>query len=429
MLSQRIGLAICLVGYVLFTLAWNVSTPALESPDETGHLEYAQFLARHGRLPNLNVDHAGYEAHHPPLYHALLGAVMRVFDAPYINVYPQVNPVGFRSGGPLRSRQFLPIPGKQATWVRLLRLVSLPAGIVTVLATYGIAKVLTQSPHTSLLAASHTAFLPQFTFISASVSNDALVTALASLSFLLMIHIATEDRIHPKKYLVLGLLISLAILTKHSALALLPLAFIVVTVKARSPRRLTRNIAILALVCFIVAGWYLLRNFALYGDPLGTGIQRAILSELIAEKSLRSPYFLDAFPQLLFRSFFGMFGSMNLALPETVYRVYFLIVLVSLMVLILSIVRGRRERLLGWAILFSAPLLLLGAVVYYNLTYSQPQGRFLFPALVPFSTLVGAGAASSSHRVGRIGAQVGMVLFLIAANLQSLWFVMQVYGG
>lgn len=200
MLSQRIGLAICLVGYVLFTLAWNVSTPALESPDETGHLEYAQFLARHGRLPNLNVDHAGYEAHHPPLYHALLGAVMRVFDAPYINVYPQVNPVGFRSGGPLRSRQFLPIPGKQATWVRLLRLVSLPAGIVTVLATYGIAKVLTQSPHTSLLAASHTAFLPQFTFISASVSNDALVTALASLSFLLMIHIATEDRIevYPK---------------------------------------------------------------------------------------------------------------------------------------------------------------------------------------------------------------------------------------
>jgi hypothetical protein len=46
----------------------------------------------------------------------------------------------------------------------------------------------------------------------------------------------------------------------------------------------------------------------------------------------------------------------------------------------------RHTDLLAWA-----ALLVFGEVAYYNLTFIQPQGRYLFPALVPIALFLANG--------------------------------------
>jgi hypothetical protein len=48
-----------------------------------------------------------------------------------------------------------------------------------------------------------------------------------------------------------------------------------------------------------------------------------------------------------------------------------------------------------------ALIVFAAGVVYYNLTYSQPQGRLLFPALGPFAVLLETGLESYCSNVKR----------------------------
>ena len=60
----------------------------------------------------------------------------------------------------------------------------------------------------------------------------------------------------------------------------------------------------------------------------------------------------------------------------------------------------RHKGLLGWA-----ALLVFGEVAYYNLTFIQPQGRYLFPALVPIALFLSTGwwHLASRSTLGPIG--------------------------
>ena len=62
----------------------------------------------------------------------------------------------------------------------------------------------------------------------------------------------------------------------------------------------------------------------------------------------------------------------------------------------------RHKDLLGWT-----ALLVFGEVAYYNLTFIQPQGRYLFPALVPIAIFLSTGwwqlaSRATARPVGRL---------------------------
>jgi hypothetical protein len=190
-------------------------------------------------------------------------------------------------------------------------------------------------------------------------------------------------------------------------------------------------------VAFLVCGWWLIRNMLVYGplDP----VAMVRHDEIVVGQPRWATYDLEAFDyffRILFRSFWGMFGWMGVVLDDGYYILYLVLTVLGVAGLII-----RRERvptpaanmsraesgaqtsdmaasagamnrapttadplgaqfiapLGGRGILHHRPLLLWATVLvfaevaYYNLTFIQPQGRYLFPALVPIALFLARG--------------------------------------
>jgi 4-amino-4-deoxy-L-arabinose transferase-like glycosyltransferase len=122
------------------------------------------------------------------------------------------------------------------------------------------------------------AMVPQFAFVSSSVSNDSLVILCSTaVIYWLARLLATPDAqpISWWEWLVLGLLMGLAALSKLQGLGLLVLIGIVVVWFARRRRSwgiLIEASALVLLPAAAIAGWWYLRNYRLYGDWSGAGL-------------------------------------------------------------------------------------------------------------------------------------------------------------
>jgi hypothetical protein len=163
-----------------------------------------------------------------------------------------------------------------------------------------------------------------------------------------------------------------------------------------SPLRALRWPFIASCVGLLFSGWWLVRNMLVYGllDPLAmtrhdqivVGQPRWLSYDLEA---------LDFFARILFRSFWGMFGWMALVLDDGFYILYLVLMVLGVAGVLVGWIGTRRgassvslrhKDLLAWAV-----LLVFGEVAYYNLTFIQPQGRYLFPALVPIALFLAHG--------------------------------------
>jgi hypothetical protein len=186
--------------------------------------------------------------------------------------------------------------------------------------------------------------------------------------------------------------IALAFLSKVNAMFLAAtFALAVFSESAPWPVRL-RRLGVLGISALIVLPW-LVRNQFLYGDPFANQAMFTAVPMLIDLKPISSPYFLTMFPNVLFRSTVGVFGGMNVWLPEAFYRLYMVFSAIAILGLCWAV--GRRvvsARLT--LILATAPLLAIALVVKLNLTFTQPQGRYLFPALSASAVLVAIGFES-----------------------------------
>jgi hypothetical protein len=99
-----------------------------------------------------------------------------------------------------------------------------------------------------------------------------------------------------------------------------------------------------------------------------------------------------------FHSFWGQFGWMAVPLPSPVYRglaVLSAILVVGFVLWLVTGQQGRRsidpltcQRL---SVLAISALLTISAYIWYNLTFVQHQGRYLFPALIPLATAAALG--------------------------------------
>ncbi|MBN1874245.1 MAG: hypothetical protein JXA33_08435, partial [Anaerolineae bacterium] len=73
-------LAILLTLFTILTLAYSLTTPLFEAPDEVWHYAYTRWLAEGHRLPAMDSDESGasQEVAQPPLYYAIAA----LFSAP-----------------------------------------------------------------------------------------------------------------------------------------------------------------------------------------------------------------------------------------------------------------------------------------------------------------------------------------------------------
>ncbi|MGC9398531.1 MAG: glycosyltransferase family 39 protein [Anaerolineae bacterium] len=407
--------------YLIVGSLYAIYTPLWQVPDEPAHYNYVRALADTHHLPvmesgdydqayierltsegfpaHLSVAALTYEDHQPPLYYLL------------------ATPVYWLSGGSLR----------------VLRLFSLALGGVVVVMTGRIAQLLFPQRKTLVwLAAGLVAFIPQHVAMMAGVNNDALTEALLAL----WLYLALEYLRSNVRPVTLSLVGGALLLTKTTGYVVLPLSLVVLAlrhVRSRLSWRRTARQALLLLIPTLLLGalWWG-RNLAVYGWPDFLGLQRhnAVVvgqprtADWIARDGL-FPFLTDAL-RTTFRSFWGQFGWMGVVVDRRIYLAVGLLSALMLWGFVWHLINGKddtphpRHRdaliLLGCATAFTFAL-----PFWYNLTFVQHQGRYLFPALPALAL----AAALGLHRLAQIRLAVitALLLFLVLLVLGGVGLV------
>ncbi len=403
-LSSRF-LTLIVAAYLLAGGLYAVVTPAWQAPDEPAHYNYVRSLAEDGRLPVLrpgdypaayleqiksarfppamSIDSIRYESWQPPLYYTL------------------AMPIYWLAGGTL-------IP---------LRFLSVILGAGLVVAAY--AAALTVYPGDTRLAlgtAAFVAFVPMHLTMTASVNNDALADLLLALVMLRLMRWTRGANRHPYDLAIAGLLLGLGLITKATVYAVaIPSALIALLLDERRAATLARRaLAIFGPALLLALPWYA-RNVALYGWPdlLGKLNHDAIVvgqlrtADYLAQVGWAA--YLSDFATTSFHSFWGQFGWMAVPMDGRTYLALGLFsalatagLAIAARGLLLSAPSLRTERIVAfpfgemgrdkvaWLAGLWVIFTLLFIYLYYNLSFVQFQGRYLFPALVPiglFATL------------------------------------------
>ncbi len=368
---------------------WSFAVPVFEAPDERAHWEVARYLNQHHRFPFYDANFV--EANQPPLYYVLIAPFAQATEWPPSALFtdPQgksqpIYPPKLWVNNDRNFHKFWPI--------RTARLVTILFSILAVAFCYVSGVELTGRAATGLLAAGLMAFLPQFTYRGMNVSNDALVTTASAIALYAIVRIMKRGYTR-RMALVTAVLIALAFLSKVNAIAI-ACTFGLVIISEQSPwvTRL-RRLSVLAVSLAVVLPW-LIRNRMMYGDVLASKQMFIAVPGLIDQKSITSPFFLTIFPGAIWRSFIGGFGGrLGLYLPEPVYRCFGILAGAAAVGLILCLFQkpATRRPIL---ILLVAPLIVFALTVQLNLTFTQPQGRYLFPALSAITILTAMGLES-----------------------------------
>jgi 4-amino-4-deoxy-L-arabinose transferase-like glycosyltransferase len=422
MIRYRGRSALLLAALAILLGAWSIVIPIFEQPDEPSHWQYARHLHDHWRLPLYERGFA--EGNSPPLYYALAAPLATASPVPPSAMVPTEGG-GDASVAP--PRRFLNSDKDFSRFSPIwrVRALSIVMSMATVWLTFRIGSTLSSRRDAALLGALMVALLPQFTFRGTGISNDALVTTLSAAATLAVTALLRRGFTWPRGVWA-GVALAGAYLTKISAIALVvPVAWALVVADAPGdpPERRTWIARLLrwgALLpgALIVLPWTLY-NIDRYGDPFASDAMRRVVPHLVNERSLFSDYFLWQFPLSLGKSFVGNFGWMNVGLPGWMYALYVALWLVAAFGLVWEWRRGLLD-VRAVVTLVLTFVSMYAVVVYMNLTFRQPQGRYLFPALPAVAGLAGLGLASLPGFMAwlRRPAVLGVVLGIL--NLHAL---------
>jgi hypothetical protein len=167
-------------------------------------------------------------------------------------------------------------------------------------------------------------------------------------------------------------------------------------------------------VVLATAGWWFLRNWRLYGDPTAVSVFMQILGYRTEPLTLRDLW--EEFGTFR-RTYWGLFGGVNVPAPGPVYVFYDLLSLAGLVGLTLRAWRRRREGIGVWWIPLLWKAVLFAALLRWVMMYYSFQGRLMFPGIAALSTLLALGLGEWFPERWRpaAGWAVGSVLLVLAA--------------
>jgi 4-amino-4-deoxy-L-arabinose transferase-like glycosyltransferase len=421
---------------------YSLAMPPLEASDEFDHYPYVQYVQTHHALPVMDPQHPEpwrQEAGQPPLYYLLMAGLTSWIDTSDLEEIRWLNQHAFigTPGQVGNKNLIIHQPEREAfPWhgtvlaIHVARLASVMLGAVTVWLVWRVAAQLCpQARWVPLLAAMLTAFNPMFLFVSAAVNNDVLAALLGSLTLLLLIEISNlRSQISNRRLVIylltLGFVLGLGALTKLSLVAMVPLALLVVaacTWRRRPETPLLRRAALLVVHCSLlilpvlaIAGWWYVRNWQLYGDPTSVRVFMEILG--YRHEPLTLCGLLGEFVTFR-RTYWGLFGGVNVPAPELVYWFYDLLSLAALMGLALRSWRRRRAGVGVWWIPTLWVGILFVALLRWVMMYYSFQGRLMFPGIAALSTFLalGIGEWFSARWRPAVAWAVGGVLLVLAA--------------
>jgi hypothetical protein len=350
----------------------------MANPDEAAHLLYVKQLQQHGHPAVFHKDSPDYEALQPPLYYAIC--------------------LPFASGNKV---------GDEAV-AKNVRIVSLFFGaVIIVLTFFAFVALFPEDRIGGLLASAFVAFLPMALSLCASVGNDTLTNLVIVASFLstfcILRHVDTWSPTQIVGSLcALGVLLGAGMWVKTSTLlfwpALIAMVAVVGTKKHVICRPLAMGCALSLLIAAVISAPWLVRNVALYGDPLA---EQAFVEGLKDRNfsidtmiHLLGPWgFLLTEFSWTFDSFWGVFDSMTLFLPKWAYLTAFAASTLALIGLVKTLRASKldivqQSAFCGFGVL---TFLTTMSFIQYNTHFFQAQGRYFFPALLPFAVCWSVG--------------------------------------
>lgn len=421
-------LSLIIIAYLLIGLQYAALTPRWQVPDEPAHYNYIReivetkslpVLEEHEYLqdylgeltalkfpPELSIDPLKYESWQPPLYYLLAAPIFLISN-----------------GGLLPLRLFSLLLG---------------AGVI-VFAYLAAREAVPDKPLVAVTAAGFIAFIPQHIAMMAGINNDSLSELLIAVGLwlTLRIHSRRSEISHWRFWILefglLGFVIGLAFVTKSHAYLLAPVAGIMLLLKWRDEgrgewRAFARRAAIVFMPALIIGGWWWGRNLSVYGWP---DFMASIRHDQVAAGQPRTKDWITQYGQTevvrrfletTFHSFWGQFGWMGVPMPEKYYwalGVFTAALVVGLVIRELRLeikARTNQSLISSHYLLVTSAVLTLGLYLFYNLTYVQHQGRYLYPALVPISL-----AASLSLWAWGGVLQKAAAVMLSAAGAKYLW--------
>jgi 4-amino-4-deoxy-L-arabinose transferase-like glycosyltransferase len=420
----RWRLAALLLLFLALGTIYALVTPAFENPDEASHFLYLHNLANTGQLPVIEDRAAMSESlsvqrHHPPLYYLIGAALVGRLDRSDVGLLLQPNPfatVGVVS--PINANAWLhPLAQDESNAliaVRLLRVFGVLLGMGTVWLAYRAGRALGGTESAALASGLFVAVLPGFIFISASVTNDTLITFLSSAALVLMLESWRARRFGLRRALLLGLIVGGIALTKINGLAILPViglwALLAPVSRRFTLRALIGPLLLAGLVTVALSGWWYVRNLQLYGDPLamqatlriwGRGAVNATWDEASG----------------VWDSFWMVLGQFNVRGPDWFYRLY--APALTLAGLGLTLWAARRHHVDRWltAFLLGTALISLMTLIAATQSINVSQGRVLFPALVAFAPLLVVGLRRMTPPAATVFALGPLILAAVTAPL------------
>jgi hypothetical protein len=460
------------MAFVVFASIYAVTTPLFEASDELWHYPMVQHLSQGGALPVQDPNNVGpwrQEASQPPLYYYLMGwatAWIDTNDMPQVRwLNPHVDNGIITPDGNINLA--IHTVAEQWPWkgtvlaVRLVRLLSALMSAGTVLFTYLLAREYFEDEISRLAAAAFVGFIPMFAFISGAVNNDNLASLLAAVILFRLVRLVrrapqVETRLTlGVQSLILGVLLGLAALTKQSALGLFPLAGL--TLIALSLQRSEFNFqfstlrkhlsfvilhsSLIFLPALLIPSWWYYRNIVLYGDLLGWNGFITILGKRAAPASLLQ---LWGERESFWRTYWGLFGGINVPMSNWIYLVFNAIVILAIAGLLFSLVRALiqsvtqfkiqnlKSKIPGWfpylLLLVQLALLAYGLYQWATVTWSM-QGRLFFSGISAIAVLIVIGLRAILPDTIRSWALGGSMIFMAAVTaLAPFVFIQPAYA-
>lgn len=358
---RRLVVALFAVGLTLRLILLGV-TPPFAAPDEAAHFRYIQYVATHHALP---IQHArmgrtpAYEDYQPPLYYAVSTPMYAVGHW---------------------------FTGNDVGALRVLRYTSLLWWLVTFACAVALVRRLGYDgtlPGT--VAIGLVAVLPTYIALSTDVTNDGLAIALSTATLMVAAKPVTRC-----SAVTLGTLVGCALLTKLTAIALLPTVVALLCLRRVSARRL----CLIGIIAAAIVAPFLIRNLRVYGN-------------LTAENVANIPYHWPSLAAAIRASviniiptFWSTYGVGNNLSPFPSAEIHLTVALCAVGAWA-ALSRGRL-----WRLRMSTPhgafigasavggVVAIALTMRFGLLYYQPHGRFLFPFLVPLGLLAGTALDS-----------------------------------
>ena len=421
---ERTWLLLILAAFASLAAAHAWRVPMFEGPDEDSNLELVRFIDLEGRLPTpsatptpeLEVLERGIV---PPLWFVAQLPLLRALGLSGVAPTPITNELFLRDQGfldlvaaeGLTLDEALARPGSRNRYLhgpdeagaggegadavaalRWLRASAIPWGMLALLAAHGALRRALGSGRHALWFTAGLAMTPQLQFLSGNLNMDAMLAAFGCVALWALVEWVAGDERRTLAWAALaGTAAGLACLTKLNGLVLAPMLPVAAWLARHRGRHPLGSLLLAGLTLVLVAGPYLLWGWLESGHPLWMWAYQdasPLHNRAGQEPAVWNLEGLWNYHLVLFLTWFGDIGWTSVWFEPTIsYPILALFVAGAVLGLTRlwgerqEVGRGEPDAAARW-LLGCGAVLMLTAELWFNLRFSQPQGRHLYPFLV-----------------------------------------------